>query len=107
LPLLEQQGGGKDDDYFQNDLIAVPAGNRARIREAHEFVLKWLVQSTTPTTHTEDGKKKDSGDKNGVADKKKASNVKTEEIVIPNEWETAIDLRTWPDFPDQPSRGLK
>ena len=107
LPLLERQGGGKDDDYFQNDLIAVPVGNRARIREAHEFVLKWLVQSTTPTTRTEDGKKKDSGDKNGVADKEKASNFETEEVVIPNEWETAVDLRTWPDFPDRLSRGLK
>jgi uncharacterized protein len=107
LPLLvdQEHGGGDGDkgdnvDYFQNDLKAVPPENRARIREAHEFILKWLVQSTTAsssTTTTTD--KKDATEEDG---KKKGNSE-----CIPNEWETALDLRTWPDFPDQPSRAPK
>jgi hypothetical protein len=35
------------------------------------------------------------------------SNIATESDVvetIPKEWETAYDMRPWPDYPDQPSR---
>jgi hypothetical protein len=104
LPLVDDG----EVDYFQHDLKAVPPENRARIIEAHEFILKWLVRATTTTSTTK--KKEDATEEHGAEKEGATTNDEeneTESIIIPKEWETAIDLRTWPDFPDQPSRAPK
>ena len=82
LPLDPEQ------DYAQ-DLSEVPAENMSRVLEAEAFCLKWL---TSPVADKE-GEKKDDGE-----------SVKKVKVELPAEWETAYDLRTWPDYPDQPAR---
>jgi predicted aldo/keto reductase-like oxidoreductase len=73
----------KPDTNYDDDLVNVPEENKERVKEAEAFVYKWC--------HTEE-KEKGDGDK------------EPDSVVIPKEWETAYDMRPWPDYPDQPSR---
>jgi hypothetical protein len=74
VPGLNPEAG---KNYFADDLAGVPEKNRARVKEAYEFVIKWC------TPKDEKAEEKD-------------------EFVPPKEWETDVDMRPWKDFPDRP-----
>lgn len=76
-------------DYAADDLKDVPAENLAKVQEAEAFCLEWLASKPTPV---------------GDGDESAEKDAKVPKIEIPSDWETAYDLRTWPDFPDQPAR---
>jgi uncharacterized protein len=100
---------------YSEDLIHVPEQNKQRVLEAEEFVYHWCRdKSLDPkdedggTSKTKKGgflrhfsrkaSKKTSNDspvQNGVSMDEESDET------IPEDWETAYDLRTWPDFPDQ------
>jgi hypothetical protein len=141
-----------DVDYFADDLKDVPEENRAKVKAAHRFVLKWLAtkspeelaeaqparrtrinigrrQLELPTqfipkflanrlgqVETVGGSKaspdesedSDQDDENGSMDDTDDGMIEeaedNESDTIPKAWETAYDMRPWPDFPDRPSR---
>lgn len=76
-----------DQDYSV-DLHEVPEGNLERVKKAEAFAQKWLASAQAV-------------DKRGEGSEKDA---KVPKVSIPWEWQTAYDLRTWPDFPDRPAR---
>lgn len=109
-----------DTDYSE-DLAIVPPENKKRVLEAEGFVYQWCRK--------EDEKKTvENGAGNGPLKRTKSFFRRTfsvsaqmfripahlveaemkeaaEEVEpFPEEWETAYDLRPWPDYPDQPSR---
>jgi predicted aldo/keto reductase-like oxidoreductase len=110
----------KVDTDYSEDLANVPKENKQRVMEAEGFVYQWC--------HAEEERPKtvESGVGNGPIKRTKSffrrtfsvsaqifrlpSNFETEikedeePEAFPKEWETAYDLRPWPDYPDQPSR---
>jgi uncharacterized protein len=100
---------------YSEDLIHVPEKNKQRVLEAEEFVYHWCRdKSLDPKDEEGTNKTKKGGflirHFSGKASKKTSNGspvqngVSTEEDnddTIPEDWETAYDLRTWPDFPDQ------
>ena len=68
-------------DYFLDDLAGVPEKNRARVKEAYEFVIKWC--SPPP-------------------DDKAKGDAKSEAETPPGEWATSYEMKPWKDFPDRP-----
>jgi hypothetical protein len=110
-------------DYTKDDLVNVPESNKKRIVEAEEFVYHWCRDRSLDSDSSD--KKKD-GTKGFIrrtvanalkggstSDEKAENNGESSSMMlneplgpIHEEWQTAYDLRTWPDFPDQPSRGL-
>ena len=102
-------------DYTKDDLVNVPESNKKRIVEAEEFVYHWCRDRSLDPMGTDSEKKRDGFIRRTVTNALKGgatATTTTDEVTneplesIPEEWETAYDLRTWPDFPDQPSRGL-
>lgn len=102
---------------YSEDLIHVPEQNKQRVLEAEEFVYHWCRDKSLDPKE-EDGT---SQTKKGSfllrhfsrkAPKKTSNDSPTQnggtategdgDETIPEDWETAYDLRTWPDFPDQP-----
>ena len=106
---------------YDDDLANVPKENIDRVKEAEAFVYKWC-RDKSPPEDTKKTKKElirnvfrrnfsvssqlfrvpsflhsNSFDTDEFKDE--------EEESIPWEWETANDMRPWPDFPDRPSRG--
>ena len=73
---------------YNTDLKDVPQENKAKVIEAESFCLKWLASSVAGR-----GVTAETGDSSKIP-----------KVEIPAAWETAYDLRTWPDFPDQPAR---
>lgn len=74
-------------DYFLDDLSCVPEKNRARMKEAYEFV----VQYCSPTPEN-----KDDGENKSREDK-----AATQALEIPNEYLTSYEMKVWPDYPDR------
>lgn len=70
----------KDGEDYTDDFSQVPQKNLQQVLAAEEFVKKWLA--STDTANGGDSSK------------------------VPDEWLPAYDMRTWPDFPDRPSRDL-
>jgi hypothetical protein len=105
-------------DYTKDDLVNVPESNKKRVVEAEEFVYHWCRDRALDKTSDESDRKKDGTKgfiRRTVASALKGSSSTSDDKTdgtdeplesIPEEWHTAYDLRTWPDFPDQPSRGL-
>lgn len=112
----------KPDVDYSEDLVNVPAENLERVKEAEAFVHKWCASK----------KKEDDGplakqmkiirrnfsvsrqmfssflNQKVEEEEKKETESKEEaesaEETIPKEWESAYDMRPWPDYPEQPSR---
>lgn len=106
-------------DYFADDLVNVPEENKQRVKEAEEFVYTWCRNQTL---------EQKGGDKDAIhgplrrtrsfirrtlsvsaqsfrsqgEEQEKAPATEVEPL--PKEWETAYEMRTWTDYPDQPSR---
>ena len=72
-----------EQDYFADDLAAVPEKNRARLKEAYEFVVKWC--SPKPEQKCQPGETKELD----------------EEMIIPKEYQTSLTMKPWKDFPDR------
>jgi hypothetical protein len=78
-------------DYFADDLARVPEKNRAKIKEAYEFVLKWCgpapekPEDDKKNGHIKGGGKEDSGDN----------------VNIPKEYCTSFEMKVWKDYPDR------
>lgn len=70
------------------DLKDVPAENLEKVKAAEAFVYEWLATPKVP-----EGEESE--------DAKAAKQAKLE---VPADWQPAYDLRTWPDYPDQPKR---
>jgi hypothetical protein len=62
-------------NYFVDDLSGVPDHNRARIREAYEFVMQWCAP-------------KPEAEKEALAE-------------IPIEFQTSYEMKPWKDYPDR------
>lgn len=100
-------------DYTE-DLKNVPRENFERVKEAEAFVYRFCRDRTQP-------------EENGIKDRlvkkfrrnfsvssqlfrvpnltfEEGDNEKDDKPAIPKDWETAYDMRPWPDYPDQPSR---
>lgn len=122
------------EHYSKDDLVNVPTINIQRIVEAEEFVYHYcrdrsldskdtnnsnnpkklkltkplnflrrlnLQSSTTkPKSSLTEGSSNSVDVATGVVEEDSSS----DNIVIPDEWQTAYDLRPWPDYPDRPSR---
>jgi len=110
----------KPDTDYSEDLANVPPENKKRVLEAEGFVYQWC--------HKEDEKEAvETGVSNGPLKRTRSFFRRTfsvssqmfripsyleaeikeaaeEAEPFPEEWETAYDLRPWPDYPDQPSR---
>lgn len=103
---------------YSEDLKDVPAENLERVKEAEAFVYKWCHDPTLA-----DKLKRNESKNQALAflrrnfsvssqlfrlpsNLTKDTEIKTKEKdeTIPKEWETAYDMRPWPDYPDQPSR---
>lgn len=74
-----------DKDYFADDLLAVPEKNRARVKEAYEFVVKWC----SPKLETE---KVHDGDTDGAEEV---------ELTVPKEYLTSLEMKPWKDYPER------
>ena len=110
----------KVDTDYSEDLAKVPQENKLRVMEAEGFVFQWCRKENDKPKAVENG----TG--NGPVKRTKSffrrtfsvsaqifrlpSNLEAEinedEVAepFPEQWETAYDLRPWPDYPDQPSR---
>ena len=99
---------------YSEDLIHVPEQNKQRVLEAEEFVYHWCRDKSLDPKE-EPGKTKKGGFLNRHFSRKASKKTPhdtpenggtvmevDEEEAIPEDWETAYDLRTWPDFPDRP-----
>ena len=105
-------------DYTKDDLVNVPESNKKRIVEAENFVYQWCRDRSLDKNSTDMKKEGKGFIRRTVTNALKGSTANDEKTnsgdslldepleSIPEEWTTAYDLRTWPDFPDQPSRGL-
>jgi hypothetical protein len=84
-------GGADDEDVvdYTADLQHVPADQLVRVQDAERFVYEYCRRRKQ--------QQQQQGDQAAV--------VATKEPIFPDGWQTAYDLRPWPDYPDRPSRG--
>ncbi len=73
----------------------VPESNKERVREAEAFVFE-LYRERRKRKQGEASASQD-GVGNGVG-------LEEDGIIVPDEYQTAYDMRTWTDFPDRRSR---
>lgn len=104
---------------YSEDLANVPEENKQLVKDAEEFVYMWcrekeLDESATkkdvaqgPLARTRSFMRRNFSAlaqivevPDDAPDKGPAQN----DNPLPEDWETAYDMRTWPDYPDQPSR---
>jgi predicted aldo/keto reductase-like oxidoreductase len=102
----------KPDVDYSDDLVHVPEANKQRVNEAEEFVYTWCrdVSKDKMVDDSSGGLRQRARsfmrrNLKSEPEPDKSSATKAEEA-MPTEWETAYDLRVWPDFPDRPSRNL-
>lgn len=114
-----------DADYSQ-DFANVPEENLERVKEAEAFVYKWCASNVVEKEGKEGPIAKRAAEirrnfsvstqmlssflkkkleKEGKQEAESmAEVVEIPEEKAPKEWETAYDMRTWPDFPDRSPR---
>jgi uncharacterized protein len=83
---------GEDVVDYTADLQHVPADQLARVQDAERFVFEFCRRRRK---QQQEEQKVDQA----------AAVAAGEEPIIPDGWQTAYDLRPWPDYPDRPSRG--
>lgn len=105
---------------YDEDLVNVPAENLQRVKEAEAFVLKWCAKKRRDK---ENGETPSEEEERLIHRFRRNFSVSTQSFrlpsflarssapepallddVQPEGWETAYDMRPWPDYPDQPSR---
>jgi hypothetical protein len=69
-----------DKDYFLDDLAGVPEKNRARVKEAYEYVVKWCSPKLVKGTN---------------------ENTEERELEVPKEYQTSLVMKPWKDFPER------
>ena len=74
---------------YSDDFAGVPEANKQRVLQAEAFVRRWCAKDTNE-------EKKETDAESLAHD--------TAPLPPPAEWETAYDMRPWPDFPDRPQR---
>lgn len=79
-----------DWDYFADDLAGVPEKNRARIKEAYNFVIRYC----SPKIEKKDEK---AGEGKGGDEKKE----ECQDLEIPSEYLTSFEMKPWKDYPDR------
>ena len=78
-------------DYFVDDLENVPEKNRARVKEAYEFVMKWC-----------EPKEEEKGDNKKEENNYGEPSSADEEPSVPKEWQCSYEMKPWKDFPERP-----
>jgi predicted aldo/keto reductase-like oxidoreductase len=109
---------------YSDDLTNVPAENLERVKEAEAFVYKWCASKAEKEGKEDPMAKRVAAVRKNFAvstqifsnlmkkkvdgEEKKESEsdatVESTEEKVPTEWETAYDMRCWPDFPDRVPR---
>jgi predicted aldo/keto reductase-like oxidoreductase len=84
---------------YSDDFTGVPEQNMKRVLEAEEFVRCWCSKKNYEKKDDEKESGEDSVEKGEII-----GSCGRHVPVPPQEWETAYDMRPWPDFPDRPLR---
>jgi hypothetical protein len=78
-----------DKDYFVDDLAGVPEKNRAKMKEAYDFVMKWCASK--PETKDATKSEENGGEKSD----------QPMEQPVPPAYQTSYELKPWKDYPDR------
>jgi hypothetical protein len=84
---------------YSDDFIGVPEQNMKSVLEAEEFVRYWCSKKNYEKKVEEKESAADSVEEGEIT-----GSCGRHVPVPPQEWETAYDMRAWPDFPDRPRR---
>jgi uncharacterized protein len=97
----------KPDVDYSEDLKNVPEENQDRVKEAENFVYKWLRDPSLDKDETKEGplQRTRSFIRRSMKQKAQDQDATHEEDPLPDEWGTSYDMRPWPDYPDRPPRG--
>jgi uncharacterized protein len=84
---------------YSNDFAGVPEANMKRVLEAEQFVRYWCSKK-----NYEKKEEKQEGAEDNVEEGEVTGGSGLHVPVPPKVWETAYDMRPWPDFPDRKQR---
>jgi hypothetical protein len=84
---------------YSNDFAGVPEANMKRVLEAEQFVRYWCSKK-----NYEKKEEKQEGAEDNVEEGEVTGVSGLHVPVPPKVWETAYDMRPWPDFPDRKQR---
>lgn len=97
---------------YSDDLRHIPEANKDQVHDAEEFVFMWCRdrQFDKASSDNKDVVRRPLDRarlfirRNLTSEQEQGKDDTLKEEIIPSEWETAYDLRTWLDFPDRITR---